>query len=137
MLSYTCFSVFGELGQVRGIGPKYCNHGQGYIESDAKCSVKDQIIPVLGYLGDWAILGNSTQIGHIIGRDTQSDSACLTPHFTSNRALLKFKDYLRMKCIWGIRGELEELDPNNPQHGDGYTESGLKSSTPHVTSDEA
>ena len=63
------------------------------------------------------------------GRDYEEVQSCL--HFTSNKALLKCKGHLLGKVIpvfvylWNWDKSVK-LDPNNPNHGQQFTESHQK-----------
>ena len=113
-LSFTCFRVFGALGQLRGIGPKHPKSWGGIHRNLSKMlnttfhikwglsqverPSEDWLITVLlyfGHLENLCKLGlNSPNNGE---RYAESNMKCLTPHFTLNEALLKYKGHLKVE----------------------------------------
>ena len=139
--SYTCISIFVELGQVREIGPKCpkswasihrkwskvlnsTSHIKWSLYSN-KNSIWGFIYTCLVYLGNWEKLGRFMPNSPIIDTNTQKvihSVKLQVPH--QMKPCLKCKGHLRVNlylfCVFANWGELAKFSPN---HGQRYTES--------------
>ena len=135
-LSYTCISIFVELGQLKEIGPK-CHKSWALIHRKLSKvlsstfqmkpytntnSIEGWFTPVLVYLGNWGKLGRFIPNSPFIGINAQKDIHSVKLHISH-----QMKPYLIVKAIWGsintcfvqLRhwGKLAKFNPITSNHG--------------------